>query len=90
MKYLFDTTITMKEYNRNKWWIESDIIKQLAIESDSLNNALIEFKNKINEKYYIEISKNGLKNKQPIYIDTKEGNAKQVGYAITGKKTFPK
>ena len=88
MKYLFDTTTTMKEYNRSVWWIESNIIKQLVIESDSLNNALNEFKNKVNEKYHIEISKNGLKNKQPIYVDTPEGNERQTGYVITAKTDF--
>ena len=88
MKYLFDTTATMKEYNHDKWWIESNIIKQLVIESDSLNNALIEFRNKVNEKYHIEISKNGLKNKQLIYVDTPEGDIQQVGCVITGKTEF--
>lgn len=88
MRYLFNTTTTMKEYNHEKWWIESDIIKQLEIESDSLKNALAEYKNKVKEKYYIEISKNAIKNKQPIYIDTPEGNSKQTGYIITAKTEF--
>lgn len=88
MKYLFDTTAIMKGYNYQKWLIESDIIKQLVIESDSVKSALIDFKNKVNEKYCIEISNNAIKSKQPIYIDTPEGNAKQIGYVITGKTLF--
>ena len=37
---------------------------------------------------YIEISENALRCKNPMYIDTPTGEAKQVGYVITGKTEF--
>ena len=40
------------------------------------------------EKEYIQISNNAIKNKNPMYVDTTDGNAKQVGYVITAKTEF--
>lgn len=88
MKYIFKTTATMKEYNNKKWWIDSDIIREISINADSLKQALEEYREIVKDKFYIEISNNAIKNKNPMFIDTPEGYCKQVGYVITGKTEF--
>ena len=85
--YLFKTTATMKEYNNKKWWIDSDVVREIEIEAENVNTALKEYQKEVTEKFYIEISDNAIKNKNPMYIDTDTGE-KQVGYVITGKTDF--
>ena len=87
MNYCFETDTTMKAYNRKKWWIDSDIIRPVYIESESLKKAVEEYAEIVNNKYFIEISKTAIKRKNPMYIDTENG-AKQIGYVITGKCDF--
>lgn len=87
MEYQFKTTATMKEYNREKWWIDPGIIRPLIIEADSLEKALEEYREIVTNKFYVEISKNALRCKNPMYIDTKNG-VKQLGYVITAKTEF--
>ena len=29
MKYIFKTNATMKEYNNQKWWIDSNIVREI-------------------------------------------------------------
>lgn len=87
MKYQFKTTATMKEYNRQKWWIDSGIIREIVIAADSLEKALEEYREIVSAKFYVEISKNALRCKNPMYVDTENG-VKQVGYVITGKTEF--
>lgn len=87
-KYLFKTTATMKEYNNKKWWIDSNIVRDKYINAENINEALEKYKNLVEEKEYIKISNNAIKNKNPMYVDTTDGNAKQVGYVITAKTEF--
>lgn len=87
MKYIFETTTTMKEYNNKKWWIDSKIIPTIRIKAENLEAALQEYRKQVYEKAYVEISNNALKNKSAMYIDTQDG-AKQVGYVLTGKTEF--
>lgn len=87
MKYIFDTVVTMKEYNNKKWWIDSDIITRKMIEADTIAAALERFRALVEEKHYISISNNAMKNKSPMYIDTENGE-KQTGFVITGKTDF--
>ena len=87
-KYLFKTTATMKEYNNKKWWIDSNIIRDKYINAENINEALEKYKNLVEEKEYIIISNNAIKNKNPMYIDTPDGETKQVGYVITAKTDF--
>lgn len=87
-KYIFKTTATMKEYNNKKWWIDSDIIREIRIESENIKTALEQYREIVADKYYIYISENAIKNKSAMYVDTKDGEAKQVGYVITGKTEF--
>lgn len=87
-KYLFKTTATMKEYNNKKWWIDSNVVRDKYINAENLNEALEKYKNLVEEKDYISISNNAIKNKNPMYVDTTDGNTKQIGYVITAKTEF--
>lgn len=87
-KYLFKTTATMKEYNNKKWWIDSKIISDKYINAKNINSALEKYKNLVEEKEYIIISNNAIKNKNPMFVDTTDENTKQVGYVITAKMEF--
>lgn len=86
--YIFKTTATMKEYNSKKWWIDSGIVRDITIHATTIAEALEQYREQVKEKYYIEISNNALKNKNPMFVDDKNGVAVQVGYVITGKTEF--
>ena len=85
--YVFKTKTTMKPYNNEKWWIDSDVIREIRIQAENLQDALMEYKEYVSEAAGVEISNNALKNKEPMYVDISNG-AKQVGYVITGKTEF--
>lgn len=85
--YIFKTKTTMKPYNNEKWWIDSDLIREIRIQAENLRDALMEYKEYVSEAAGVEISNNALKNKEPMYVDTQD-EAKQVGYVITGKTDF--
>ena len=87
-KYIFKTTATMKEYNSKKWWIDSGIVREIQVEAENVKQALKKYREIIMDRDYIEISENALRCKNPMYIDTPTGEAKQVGYVITGKTEF--
>ena len=89
-EFIFKTTATMKEYNHKKWWIDSGIIPDMRINANSVKNALEIYRERVEEKHYITISRNAIKNKSEMFVDTPNGNAKQVGYVITGKTEFDK
>ena len=78
----------MKEYNRAKWWIDSNIIRTKYIHAESLKAALMQYAVDVTNNDYITISANAIKNRNPMYIDTKEGTPRQIGYVITGKTEF--
>lgn len=81
--YMFRTTATMKEYNRRQWYIDPDIIRTKYITADSLREALAKYADSARENDYITISANALRSKSAMYVDTKEGTPRQVGYVIT-------
>lgn len=85
--YIFKTSATMKEYNNQKWWIDSGIVRDITIHAATIPEALEQYREQVKEKYYIEISKNALKTKNNMYVD-ENGVAVQVGYVITGKTEF--
>lgn len=85
-KYLFKSTTTMKEYNNKKWWIDGDIIRDFVTDAENITQALKNYCD-FAENSGISISKNALKNKNAMYIDT-PGDAVQCGYVITGKTDF--
>ena len=86
--YIFRTTTTMKEYNNRKWWIDRDIVTDKYITAENVTAALEQYRTEVENKHYITISNNALKNKSPMYIDTVDGDVKQVGFVITGKTEF--
>ena len=87
MLYRFITKTTMKEYNARKWYIDRDIIPEQEIEADTLPEAIEQWRQEVRDRYYIDISKNAIRNKAAMYIDTAAG-PKQTGYVITGKTDF--
>lgn len=87
--YIVKTTATMKEYNNKMWWIDPNSVEEIRITAENITKALEKYREAVKEeKHYITISNNALKNKKPMYIDTKDGETKQVGYVITGKAKF--
>lgn len=88
MNYIFKTTATMKEYNNKKWYIDGGIVSDMRINADSVENALEIYREQVEEKHYITISKNAIKNKSEMFADLLDGSVKQVGYVITGKTEF--
>lgn len=88
--YRFETNTTMKEYNNEKWWIDSGIIRPVEVEADNIENALQLWKNEVETRDYIKISNNALRTRKAMYIDDRNGNAIQIGYVITGKTEFEK
>ena len=89
-KYLFKTDTTMKRHNEKNWWINSDCVSNIEVEAGSINEALEKYAEIVDEKYCIGISKNALKTRRPMYIDTKDGRTIQTGYVITGSTEFQK
>lgn len=88
MNYIFKTTATMKEYNNKKWYIDGGIVSDMRIDADSVENALEIYRERVEEKHYINISINAIKNKSEMFADLSDGSVKQVGYVITGKTEF--
>ena len=86
--FIFKTTTTMKEYNREKWWIDSSIVQEIQVEAENVKQALEKYRAIVEKNHYITISNNAIKNKSKMYVDTTNGGAKQVGYVITGKTEF--
>lgn len=87
-KFLFKTSATMKPYNNKKWWIDSGIIRDITIQAEDVSGALKGYCETVKNQYYIDISKNAIKNKNPMYKDDENGDEIQCGYVITGKTDF--
>ena len=86
--YQFRTTATMKEYNHEKWWIASDVVRDIQVQAETIRDALKEYQRTVQERDYISISDHAIKNPAPMYRDTKSGESVQVGYVITAKTDF--
>lgn len=69
MNYIFKTTATMKEYNNKKWCIDGGIVSDMRIDADSVENALEIYRERVEEKHCIIISKNAIKNKSEMFVD---------------------
>lgn len=76
MNYIFKTTATMKEYNNKKWYIDGGIVSDMRINADSVENALEIYRERVEEKHCIIISKNAIKNKSEMFVDLSNGGAK--------------
>ena len=88
--YRFETSATMKPHNCRKWWIDRDIVRPVKVEADNIETALQLWRERVQERDYIEISNNAIKTRTPMYIDHETAGAVQVGYVITGKMDFDK
>ena len=87
-EYIFRTHATMKPYNSRYWWIDSDIITEKRISAESVAAALEQYREQVEEKHYITISRNAIRTKSAMYQDKANGEPKQIGYVITGKSEF--
>lgn len=88
--YEFITVCTMKEYNQKRYWIDHAYIRPISVNAENLKSAITKYREMIQEKYYTIISDNAIKNKSPMFIDTKTGETKQTGYVITALTEFQK
>lgn len=88
MKFIFKTSATMKDYNKDKWWIDEGIIGEKIITADSTAEALDKYVKSVESDDYITITKNAIKNKGAMYIDNENGEAEQCGYVITASQDF--
>ena len=88
MRFIFKTSATMKDYNRNKWWIDKGIIGEKIITADSTAEALDKYVKSVESDDYTTITKNAIKNKKAMYIDNESGEAEQCGYVITASQYF--
>lgn len=88
MLYQFKTSATMKPYNNKNWWIDSGIIREITAEAATISEALKQYQKAVHDNYYIDISDNAIKTKSPMYRDTKNGDAIQVGFVLTASTDF--
>ena len=77
----------MKEYNRSKWWIDSDIIRPIEVDAENVKDAMKQYRDIVITRDYIEISENALKHADPMYIDV-NNKPRQNGFVITGQTEF--
>lgn len=78
MNYIFKTTATMKEYNNKKWYIDGGIVSDMRINADSVENALEIYRERVEEKHFINISKNAIKNKLVMLSRAKQNLTRAI------------
>ena len=78
----------MKDYNRDKWWIDEGIIGEKIITAATTTEALDKYVKSVESDDYTTITKNAIKNKKAMYIDNESGEAEQCGYVITASQDF--
>ena len=88
MKFLFSTSTTMKPYNRNKWWVDMGYVRTMRIDAETLEKAVLQYRDRLSDEYAIEISNTALKGKSQLFYDDKDGNSVWCGYVFTGKMPF--
>lgn len=89
MLYSFNTSTTVKEKDRGKWWLNDDLVKTIELEASNLCEALEKYRQIVNDRYYVQISKNAVHKKEKMFMEIKpEGRSKQIGYVITGSTCF--
>lgn len=89
MQFYFHTQASMKPHNSKHWYIDRNILPDTRIAADSLPDALERFR-EYAEHSAITISKNGIRNREPMFRDSKDGSTRQIGYVITGRTSFLK
>jgi len=86
--YRLETVATMKTHNQKKWWIDSGIVRPVRVQAENVKAALQLYRDAVQDRECITISKNALKNPAPMFIDGEDGEPEQIGYVITGKTDF--
>lgn len=71
MRFIFKTSATMKDYNRDKWWIDHTIIGEKIIVADSTAEALDIYVKLVERDDYTTITKNAIKKKRQCISTTK-------------------
>ena len=81
-KQIFAEVVTTAK--TQDFWIDARISK--VILSESTEEAFEEILKEMEDRYFINFSKNARKNKSAMYRDTDDGSVpKQIGWTITGK-----
>lgn len=89
MLYSFNTSTTLKEKDREKWWLDKYLIRTIELEASNLCEALEKYRQIVNDRTEVQISKNAMQKKGNMYIDRRFGErSKQIGYVITGSTCF--
>lgn len=81
--YRFETKTTMKPYNESKYWIDRDYVGNAEFKAETLSEAISKWVERCDERG-VTVTKTAIKEKEAMYIDTKDGESIQVGYVITG------
>lgn len=79
--YLFSTQVTE---NSSDFWIDSKIVSNFKVDANDINEAKHKFFDFVYSSSYITISKTQQKKANKIYVDTKEGETKQIGWVFIG------
>ena len=88
-QYSFNTSTTVKEKDRGKWWLNNDLVRTIELEAISLCEALEKYRQIVNDRTDVRISKNAMQKKENMFIDRRFGErSKQIGYVITGSTCF--
>lgn len=87
-EFLFRTDTCMKPYNHDRFWIDEKCVPEVIITAQDLKEGLAKYVEHVKRKSCIEVSKNAIKTKSPIFRDLESGDPKQVGYVITGCSEF--
>lgn len=74
-EYLVKVRFTLDDTN---YWIDHDFTRE--IEAENLEQAYSDVVEIIKEDCFMTVSANAIRNRQIIYVDDKNGVAKQVGY----------
>lgn len=89
MFYSFETTTTLKEKDRDKWWCNNDLVTRIELEANNLSEALEKYRQIVNDKTCVQISENAMQKKENMFTDRRfGGRSNQIGYVITGSTYF--
>lgn len=78
----------MKHYNCRKWWISRESVSDKHIEANNMTEALEKYREAVEDRDFVTISKSALKNRKAQYTDRPDGRIEQTGYIITGSTEF--
>ena len=80
MKYQF-TKPQIRVTTKGYW--HDNTIDTIVVQAKSIKEAINKWADVVEDKDYIKISKTARKSPEKMYVDTPDGNAKQVGFVFT-------